>query len=379
MKIGSREIGEGQPPYVIAEIGVNHDGSAARALELTRLAADAGADAVKFQLFEADRLMSRAAKLAAYQKASGESDPIEMLRRLELTIDELGACVAEAHRLGVHAIVSVFSVELVEVAQRQPWDAYKTASPDIINRPLLEALASTGRPLIVSTGASTMEEIRRAVAWLDASRSRLAVLQCVSSYPTPFEHAELGGITALREALPGLTIGYSDHTPDDSTGLEAVRLGACILEKHFTDDTRAKGPDHAASMDPRGMWVYVQNARAGAWLPRVETAGLTSELADTVRVALTPPPGVVSVKRVLPIEQDVRTVSRQSLTTTRSLAAGHALTREDLTIKRPGTGLPPHALAAVLGKRLTREVKADMPVCRDDLAFAEVEQEQAPA
>lgn len=373
MRIGSREIGEGHPPYIIAEIGVNHDGSAARALELTRLAAEAGADAVKFQLFEADRLMSRAAKLAVYQKAAGESDPIEMLRRLELSIDELAPCVAEAHRLGIHAIVSVFSVELVEVAERLPWDAYKTASPDIINRPLLDALASTGRPLIVSTGASTMEEIRRAVGWLDASRARLAVLQCVSSYPTPFEHAELGGITALHEALPGLPIGYSDHTPDDATGLEAVRLGACMLEKHFTDDTRAKGPDHGASLDPRGMWVYVQNSRAGEWLPRLDTGGLTSALADAVRVALTSPPGVVKVKRVLPIEQDVRTVSRQSLTTTRALAAGHVLTREDLTIKRPGTGLAPYTMSTVIGRRMRREVEGDMPLSPGDLEVAEGE------
>ena len=133
MQIGDRKIGVDQPPYIIAEIGVNHDGEVARALELTDAAADAGADAVKLQFFETDRLMSKAAKLAAYQKNAGETDPIEMLKRLELTIDEMALVVDRAHERGIHAIVTVFSMELVEVAETLAWDAYKTASPDIVN------------------------------------------------------------------------------------------------------------------------------------------------------------------------------------------------------------------------------------------------------
>lgn len=367
MRIGNRDIAPEQPPYIIAELGVNHDGDPARAMELVRLAAGAGADAIKLQLFKADLLMSKAAKLAAYQKAAGETDPVEMLRRLELKIEDMKPCVELAHELGIHAIVSVFSVELVEAAETLAWDAYKTASPDIINRPLLEKLAGTGKPLIVSTGASTMEEVGRMVEWLRPVRERLAVLQCVSSYPTTFAEAELGGIVKLCEACPGLAIGYSDHTRDESTGLDAANLGATILEKHFTYSSRAVGPDHAASLEPVGLSVYVNTAKVGRMLPSMVTADTPIELREAMKFVEGAPPGVEAVKRVLPIEQDVRAVSRQSLTTTRDLPVGHVLTRADLTIKRPGTGISPFELEATIGKRLTRAIEADMPVMAGDV------------
>lgn len=349
MKIGIREVGHKAPPYIIAELGVNHDGSPETAIELTRRAAAAGADAVKFQFFRAEMLMSRASRLAAYQRAAGESDPVEMLRRLELPLDALAACVKQAHALGVHAIVSVFSVELVAEAASLPWDAFKAASPDIVNRPLLEAMGAAGRPLIVSTGASTLDEVRRAAAWLEPIRDRLAFLQCVSCYPAPAEMHELGGIAALRAALD-VPVGYSDHLTGVSSGAEAVRCGACILEKHFTHDRGARGPDHAASLDAEEMHEYIELARAA-------------------RGARAPTPCAhAPLKRVLAAEQDVRTVSRQSLTATRDLPAGHPISRQDLTIKRPGTGLPPFELGAVVGRRLSRGVEADMPLTWEDLA-----------
>jgi N,N'-diacetyllegionaminate synthase len=248
MRIGNKQIGLEYPPYIIAEIGVNHDGAVDRALSLTDAAADAGADAVKLQFFETDRLMSSAAKLAAYQKNAGETDPIEMLRRLELTIDEMALVVDRAHERGIHAIVTVFSTELVEIAETLAWDAYKTASPDIVNRPLLEALAKMGKPMIVSTGASTLDEVVRAMDWLEGVRDRLAVLQCVSSYPTP--DLALGGIKAIRDATD-LPVGYSDHSKDPKSSELATALGGCVLEKHITYNRNAPGPDHAASITSR--------------------------------------------------------------------------------------------------------------------------------
>ncbi|MBX3390907.1 MAG: N-acetylneuraminate synthase family protein [Phycisphaeraceae bacterium] len=347
MRIGERQIADpkgGARPYVIAEIGVNHDGSVDRALELTRTAAEAGADAVKFQLFRADLLMSRASVLANYQAASGESDPFAMLRRLELSVDQLAPVVALAHQLGIHAIVTVFSLELVAEAERLAWDAYKTASPDIIHKPLLERLAATGKPLILSTGASTMEEVHRAIVWLRAARGRLAVLQCVSSYPTPFAQAELGGIVLLKRALD-CPIGYSDHTSVEETGALAVSLGASILEKHFTYDTHAKGPDHGASLNGASLRRYIAAARSPGRAPEVE-----------------------AMKRVLEIEKDVRRVSRQSIVAARPLSVGHLIGRGDLTFKRPGTGVPPFDLERVLSHRVVREVERDMPLQWDDLS-----------
>jgi N,N'-diacetyllegionaminate synthase len=353
VKIGQREIGPSEPPYIIAELGVNHDGSVERAIELTRAAAGAGADAVKLQLFETDRLMSRAAKLAAYQKAAGETDPVAMLRRLELSIEEMSRVVDVAHEHTIDAIVTVFSVELVEKAERLGWDAYKTASPDIVHRPLLEALAGTGKPMIVSTGASTMEEVERAVGWLEPARERLAVLQCVSCYPTPLDRGEWDGIRALRERFE-LPIGYSDHTDSIGTSALAVRNGACVLEKHMTYDTSAKGPDHAASLTARQLTAYVSGALASYW---------------TGRESWTPRLPIGEGKRVLDIERDVRTVSRQSIVSVRAKRAGEVLKREDVTFKRPGTGVLAYRVDDVVGKRLKRDVEADVPVVEEDVEW----------
>lgn len=346
MMIGTRPIGPGHPPYIIAELGVNHDGSVERALAMVDAAAQAGADAVKLQLFDADLLMSRAAKLAAYQQAAGERDPIAMLRRLQLSIEEMEPVATRTRARGVHVIVTVFSVELVPEAERLGFDAYKTASPDIVHRPLLMALAGTGRPLVISTGASTLDEVRRAALWLSRVRDRTAFLQCVSCYPTQVEHAELAGIGAL--AGLGAAVGYSDHTPDVRTGALAVEAGATVLEKHFTLDQRAHGPDHAASLEPGAFADYARLARAAR---------------------PTPPMTHAPVKRVLPIERDVRTVSRQSIVAVRDLPEGHVLTRADVTFKRPGTGLPPFMIDDVIGRRLSHAVERDMPLTRECLAL----------
>lgn len=388
MKIGNQQIGLNHPPYIIAEIGVNHDGEVERALQLTDAAAEAGADAIKLQFFETDRLMSKAAKLAAYQKNAGETDPIEMLRRLELTIDEMALVVERAHSKGIHAIVTVFSTELVEIAETLPWDAYKTASPDIVNKPLLEALMKTGKPMIVSTGASTMDEVVQAVGWLDSARDRLAVLQCVSSYPAS-EYA-LGGIRALAMATD-LPVGYSDHTRERYCGFWAVAMGASVLEKHYTDDCDRKGPDHAASLHWSQLKFYCDSTRSAV----VERAGyeffvqssysadgdeiatdfddLPDELADYMRQNKFGSYGAdlamnhKTEKHVLDCEQDVRAVARQSVVSTRDIPANTIITRDMLTIKRPGTGILACDLESVIGRTTSQAIEADVPITGSDL------------
>ena len=341
MKVGRREIGSEVPPYIIAELGVNHDGSADRAIELVRAAADAGACAVKLQLFDADRLLSRAAMLATYQSVAGERDPLHMLRRLQLSARQMQPVIDEAHALGLDAILTVFSVDLVDDAGGLRIDAYKTASPDIINRPLIERLIETGQPLLLSTGAATLDEVRCATHWLGEYPHIL--MQCVSAYPTPDESASLAARHVLAE-INRNALGYSDHTTAIDTGALAVASGACMLEKHLTHDRAAAGPDHAASLDPHDFAEYVRLAhRAWRMLGRRE-------------------------KVVLPIEQDVRRLSRQSLTSTRALAAGHVITSTDVAIKRPGHGLPPSLLHDIIGRRAVRAIDADMPITEDDLA-----------
>ncbi|MDX2016300.1 MAG: N-acetylneuraminate synthase family protein [Planctomycetota bacterium] len=333
-------------PCVIAELGVNHDGREDRALELVRAAALAGADAVKLQHFRAELLMSRGSTLAAYQARAGERDPREMLRRLELSTGAMANVASLARELGLHAIVTVFSEELVSEAEAIGFDAYKVASPDLIHRPLLRRLAQTGRPMILSTGAATLEEVSRTLGWLRDLSGNLAVLQCVSSYPAELRDAELGGIRALGEVFAG-PVGYSDHTPGVETGMLAVRAGARILEKHLTFDRAAQGPDHAASLDGPMLAEYVRLARLAPAMPALD--------------------GLERIKRVLPCEADVRKVSRQSIVARRDLPAGRVLCESDLTVKRPGTGLEPFRWREVIGRRLVSAVLADMPVRAEDL------------
>lgn len=360
MKIGSRDISQSSP-YVIAEIGVNHDGDLDRALALTRAAANCGADAVKFQFFEADRLMGQRAELAQYQANAGATDPHAMLRALELTAQQLASVAQCAHEAGIHAIVSVFSVELVAPMLAIPWDAYKCASPDIIHPLLQITMARTGKPLILSTGASTGDEVRRAVNWHPRliQHERLAVLQCVSAYPTPRDAASLGGIPALALLLAQdrfhPTLGYSDHTAETDTGALAVRCGAAILEKHFTDDPSRQGPDHAASLDPTGMSQYIQLAREAGQSPPLDRTELYELSKADPRI------GPLE-KQVLDIERDVRRVSRQSITAARNIPKGKRLELDDLTIARPGTGIEPWELLGLAGAEALMAVDAGTPL-----------------
>ena len=343
MRIGQRTIGPSpaqDSPYVIAELGVNHDGSVERAIQLVHAAHDAGADAVKLQLFDAELLLSSAAMPAEYQLAAGQTDVLAMLKRLQLDDAAMMRIFEAARGLDLHCMVTVLSEELVSRAEAFSCDAYKTASPDLINKPLIEALIATGRPLLLSTGAAALDEVQQATQWLGQHPHLL--MQCVSAYPAAAQHAALGGRLAMAEINPN-ALGYSDHTTATDTGALAVASGACILEKHLTHDRHAAGPDHAASLDPEGFAEYVRLARR-AWTMLGKRE-----------------------KTVLPIEEDVRAAARQSIVTRRALSAGHEITVGDLTIKRPGTGLSPAMLEQVIGRITSRSIDADVPLVKDDL------------
>lgn len=337
-------------PYIIAEIGVNHDGERERAVALVDLAADAGADAVKVQFFSSDLLAGGASVLTRAQRESGEATASAMLRRLELTIDDLGAVADRARARGIDAIATVFSPELVEVAECIEWASYKTASPDIVHKPLIDTLLRTGRPLIVSTGASDREEIGRAALWVADAADRVAFLHCVSSYPAPAEFASLGAIGDVRRIVEAsidtedVVVGYSDHTIEVDTGAVARACGASILEKHITYDRGARGPDHAASLDPAQFGAYVSLAHAG----RPPTDG-------DVRIG-------GPEKRVLACEREVRRLCRQSIVVRRDIGAGEALARDMLTFSRPGGGMPPFMLEAALASRLAVGISAGAPL-----------------
>jgi N-acetylneuraminate synthase/N,N'-diacetyllegionaminate synthase len=333
-RIGQHLLASDKPVLVIAEIGVNHDGSAGRALDLVRFAQRGGADAVKLQLFRAERLFHGSTKLAGYQKQRvNDSSPIDMLKRFELDDADVTRIVATIRSSNMLPIATPFSVEDVETIERLDLPAIKIASPDIVNRPLLTAAAQTKRPLLISTGAATMEEIESAVKLLNELLAKFALLHCVSSYPTATSDANLCWIDELAKKFD-VPIGYSDHTTEQLSGAFAAAAGAVVVEKHLTHDKSAAGPDHAASANPAEFEKYVAAIRS----------------AQTMRGK----PG----KQVLDCERDVRRISRQSIVALRSIDAGQQIQPNDLTIQRHGTGVPAAEFANVIGRKSRRAIAA---------------------
>lgn len=333
LRIEDRRIGPGQPTFVIAEIGVNHDGSLARALELVQIAADCGADAVKLQIFRASELLHESAQFAEYQKNCIAADhPLEMLRRYELETDQIAQVVTGARECGLIPLATPFSPGDLDLVESLDLPAIKIASPDLVNRPLLARAAQLQRPLLISTGAATMDEVKRSAHWLAEWDVDYAFLHCVSSYPTPSEDANLCWIGELA-ANCDVPIGYSDHTIELDCGALAVCAGATIIERHLTYDRSAAGPDHSASSDPAQFAEYVRLIR------RAESICGRGG------------------KRVLAVEQDVRRVSRQSLVALRDLKSGEILSEDDLTVRRPGTGIAAAEISHVVGLRVLAPIK----------------------
>ena len=334
MTIFGRRISPADPVLVIAEIGVNHDGEVGRALELVEHAQRAGADAVKQQIFRARTLMHASGAFATYQiERCAEASAVEMLEKYELSADDVETVVEAVRDRNMLPLATPFSLDDVTLIENLRLPAIKIASPDLVNRPLLRRAAQLGKPLLVSTGASTMAEIETSVSWLREWKAAFALLHCVSSYPTPNHDANLCWITELAARF-GVPAGYSDHTSDVMAGPLAVAAGARVIEKHLTYDRNATGPDHAASFDPAQFKQYVQLIRQAERLCGA--------------------PG----RRVLAAEQDVRRVSRQSLVLGRGLNPGDLLREEDLVIQRPGTGIPAAQMVKVVGRKIVRSVAA---------------------
>ena len=335
ISIGARKVGPSQPVYVIAEAGVNHNGDVDAAVRMIKVAAEAGADAVKFQAFRADNLASRAAPLADYQKKSVKTARTQrtMLSGLELPQAAFArlkkACEAES----VDFLVSPFDLDSLRMLYDLGVTAVKVASPEMTDTPLLEEIAAHKAAALVSTGGATLAEVKTAMAVLRGGVLKdIALFHCVTAYPAPYDQSNLRAIASLADYFR-VPVGYSDHSPGIHIGVAAVAAGATLLEKHFTLDRKLPGPDQALSLEPSELHSFVSAVR------QVERA-----LGD-------------GVKRTQPAEENVREASRKSLVTTRPVAKGERLTRDMITTKRPGTGIEPAALRKVL----RRKAKCDIP------------------
>ncbi len=336
IEIASRTVGPGQPCLIVAEAGVNHNGRVDLARRLIESAAASGADAVKFQTFRAERLAVAHAAKADYQlRTTDRSEShLEMLRRLELPRETYPELLAQCRERGLLFLSSPFDEESADFLDGLEMQAFKIPSGEITNLPFLAHVARKGKPLILSTGMSTLEEVRAAFDTVVREGNRQVILlHCTSGYPAALEDANLRAMKTLAETF-GVPVGYSDHTLGMAVPLAAVALGACVVEKHFTLDRALPGPDHQASAEP-------------------------DELASLVK-------GIRSVEKALghgrkepaPSEAAVAAVVRKSLVAAKNISAGTRVTEDLLALRRPGTGLPPEARAEVVGRIARRDIQA---------------------
>ena len=346
MRIADRIIGDGYPCFIIAEAGVNHNGRLERALELIDCAAEAGANAVKFQTFKAGRLVTPHADQANYQRENmgQEISQLQMLTALELSWDDHLALVQRCQKRGILFLSTPFDHKSAELLDKLDVPALKIASGEITNIPLLVQLAKLNRPMIVSTGMCQLGEVEQAVnAIQEAGNDNYALLHCVSNYPADPQEVNLRAMQTLRSAF-GKPVGYSDHTLGIEIGIASAALGACILEKHFTLDRTLPGPDHCASLEPDELVQLVRSIRS------VESALGDGRKAPALS------------------ERNTAEVARKSLVASTNIPAGTLLTTELIDIKRPGTGLPPVLKPQLINRRTIKDLARGHLLSWEDVA-----------
>lgn len=328
---------------IIAEAGVNHNGSLEMAKRMVREAAAAGADYVKFQTFRADSLVAASARKADYQRRNcgdGDDSQLGMLRALELSPDAFVELAEECRRVGIGFMSTPFDLQSIDDLAPLGMDYWKIPSGEITNLPYLRKIASKGGKAIISTGMATLAEAEAAVSALEAAgmpRRSVIVLHCTTQYPAPPDSVNLRAMDALA-ALGCAGVGYSDHTEGITVPIAAAARGAVVLEKHFTLDRNLPGPDHKASLEPAALKAMVTAVRL------VDRA-----LGDGVKV-------------VTDAERPNIAVARKSIVAATHIACGELLTEENLTCKRPGTGLSPMEWDSVVGTRATRDYLPDEPI-----------------
>jgi N-acetylneuraminate synthase/N,N'-diacetyllegionaminate synthase len=326
--------------YIIAEAGVNHNGDLQKAIELIEAANQAGADAVKFQSFKADKLVSKTAKKAKYQSENiGNDDDSQysMLKSLELSEEDHSTLIKECEKREIQFLSTAFDVDGIDFLENIGLPFFKSPSGEITNFPYLKRLAEKGKPVVLSTGMADMEEIKSAVQVLTEhglDKKDITVLHCNTEYPTPMEDVNLKAMKIIGNEL-GVKIGYSDHTLGIEVPIAAVALGAKIIEKHFTLDRNLPGPDHRASLEPDELKEMVKAIR-----------NIGKAISGSGK------------KEPSPSEKKNKEVARKSIHTTRSMKVGEIIKEEDIIALRPGNGISPMEWENVIGRKINRAYSA---------------------
>lgn len=324
---------------IIAEAGVNHNGSLSMAMELVDVAAQAGADFVKFQTYSTEQLVTQYARKADYQKAATGTDETQfaMLKRLELSEAEHLVLNEHCRKRGIGFLSSAFDTSSLDFLMSLGVPLVKIPSGEITNLPYLRYVARLGKPVILSTGMSTMDDVDAAISVLEAGglpKIAITVLHCTTEYPAAMTDVNLNAMMAMRQSL-GVEVGYSDHTLGIEIAIAAVAMGAVLIEKHFTLDCSLSGPDHRASLEPHDLLAMVQAIR------NIEIA-----LGD-------------GIKRPKPAEEKNQLVARRSIVAARAITVGEVFTDLNICAKRPGTGASPMNWDRVIGSYAKRNYAAD--------------------
>lgn len=323
--------------FIIAEAGVNHNGDLEIAKKLVDAAATAGVDAVKFQTFKAENIVCKNAQKAEYQKAAtgGEQSQFQMLKKLELTEEMHEKLIAYCKEKGILFLSTPFDLDSIDYLVQMEIEIMKIPSGEITNFPYLRKIAKTGKKVIMSTGMSDIEEVKDAIAVLSKYGSNdISVLHCNTEYPTPFADVNLKAMLTLQKEF-NVKIGYSDHTLGIEIPVAAVAMGASIIEKHFTLDKAMEGPDHKASLEPDELAAMVNAIR------NVEAALGTGD------------------KKPSSSEQKNIAIARKSIVAKRKIQKGEILSDENLTAKRPGSGISPMKWNDVVGTKAVRDFAED--------------------
>ena len=322
---------------IIAEAGVNHNGDFNLATQMVNSAKEAGADYVKFQTFKPEKVVSKYAEKAEYQKKTTQSDEsqLQMLQKLALSEADFIKLKQYCDQIGIGFISTPFDIESIDFLETFNMDFWKVPSGEVNNLPYLEAIAKTGRKIIMSTGMCDIEEIKEAVKVFEKFNvPEIILLHCNTQYPTPFEHVNLAAMNTIKEQLKK-PVGYSDHTLGIEVSISAVALGAIVIEKHFTLDKNMKGPDHQASLDPfelKNMVLAIRN---------IENA-----IGN-------------GLKKASPSENENKMIARKSIVASRFIKKGEILSEDNLTTKRPGNGISPMQWYNMLGTIATRDFQED--------------------
>jgi N,N'-diacetyllegionaminate synthase len=343
IKICDKLIGEGEPCFIIAEAGVNHNGDVNLAKKLTDVAKDAGADAVKFQTFKAENVVIKNAEKAEYQKETAgiEESQYDMIKKLELTEEDFGELADYAKEKKILFLSSPFDKESVDLLDGLDVPVFKVGSGEITSFPLLRYIARKRKPIILSTGMSTLGEVEEALNVIRSEGVKdIILLHCVSNYPAKIEDVNLKAMETLKQAFK-IPVGFSDHTLGITVPIAAVALGACIIEKHFTLDRDLPGPDHKASLEPNELKEMVQAIRD------VEKA-----LGD-------------GVKRPTKDEEEIKRAARRSIVAKVDIPKGTIIAEDMLDVKRPGTGIEPKYIDMIVGKKAKENIRKDELVTRE--------------